>query len=436
MNGSSNIVGVITAIIVVLIIILIALIAVVFLYIYKNKKRQSGEAIAIKNNKISGTTIGKTTSKGLPIESMSKFLDFDEIVDSMIVRKNRQQYVMVIHCKGVNFDLLGRDEKLAVENGFTQFLNTLKFPIQLYIQTKSLNLRNNVEQYKARVEEVKQEIAKIEAQIRKEQASGRLDLVRKLEFEKRRKENILEYGLDITDYVDRLSQNRDVLQQNTYVVVSYYASEFGGEIQNYSKEEIDSIAFSELYTRAQTLIAGLSSAAVTGRVINSEELAELLFVAYNRDESELLNMRKMVEQQYDSLYHTGKDILEKQKELIEEKVNEEAINLAAESITKADKILKFKKDNEKEIKTRAVNYLNQYKDDMIPRLYNETVNQINTANITGEEEKIESVEAIKNTEKQPQKKKKPLTEEQKRILLERKRRKMLEERRKMNESLK
>ena len=122
------------------------------------------------------------------------------------------------------------------------------------------------DKYAAKVEEIHQQIQTLDAQIKKETANGRMEIVRKLQFDKRRKENILEYGLDITNYVARLSQNKDVLQQNTYVVLSYYKSEIGGEVQNYSKEEIDSIAFSELYTRAQTLIRGLSAAGVSGRV--------------------------------------------------------------------------------------------------------------------------------------------------------------------------
>ena len=236
-------------------VVLIIALAAVFAYMWwkdKNKNKRPQDGQTTKSREVSQTKL-----QG--IESMSKFLAFDEIVDSMIVRKNGTQYVMVIQCKGINFDLLGEEEKLAVENGFTQFLNTLRFPVQLYIQTRSLNLKDSIEQYSEKVNEVKDDIVKLDAQIRREKANGRLDLVRRLEFDRRRKLNILEYGMDITKYVARMSQNRNVLQQNTYVVVSYYTAEFGGEIENYSREEINNIAFSELYTRAQTLIRTLSS---------------------------------------------------------------------------------------------------------------------------------------------------------------------------------
>ena len=313
---------------------------------------------------------------------MSKFLAFDEIVDSMIVRKNRTQYVMVVQCKGVNYDLLGEEEKIAIENGFNQFLNTLRFPVQLYIQSRSLNLKDSIDKYEEKVNEVKDEIVKLEAQIKREQANGRMDLVRRLEFDRKRKKNILEYRLDITNYVARLSQNRNVLQQNTYVAVAYYTSEFGGEISNYSKEEVDNIAFSELYTRTQTIIRALAASGVTGRVINSEELAELLYVAYNRDDSELISVKKAIETQYDSLYNTAKDVLDKQKELIEEKLDKEAIDLTSESISKADRILKLRQENKEEIRRRAMAYVERYRGDMTDELFEETKKQVEKADIT------------------------------------------------------
>ena len=44
-------------------------------------------------------------------------------------------------------------EQMAVEEGFIMFLNTLKFPIQLYVQTKSIDLAENVKKYNEKVRE-------------------------------------------------------------------------------------------------------------------------------------------------------------------------------------------------------------------------------------------------------------------------------------------
>lgn len=393
--GNGNFTETLVYITIVILVVFTLALAFVAFYIWRKDAKKNKS-----NNKILESTDEKnSTTKLQGIESMDKFLAFDEIVDSMIVRKNKTQYVMVIHCKGINYDLLGEEEKLAVENGFTQFLNTLRFPVQLYIQTRSLNLRDSVEQYEARINDVKEELLKIEAQIKREKANGRLDLVRRLEFERRKKINILEYGIDITNYVDRMSQNRNVLQQNTYVAVAYYTAEFGGEIDNYSKEEIDNIAFSELYTRAQTLIRALSSSGVTGRVLNSEELAELLYIAYNRDDSELISIKKSVDAQYDSLYNTAKDVMDKQKEIIEEKVEKEAVDLTAKSITRADRLIKLRRENKEEIKRRAMEYVESYKNEMTEELYNETKKQIDKADLTGENKKTKSNIAKKSESK-------------------------------------
>ena len=55
--------------------------------------------------------------------SIIDFMDFDEIRDNMIIRKNRTHYTMVIQCNGVNYDLMSEAEKISVEEGFVQFLN-------------------------------------------------------------------------------------------------------------------------------------------------------------------------------------------------------------------------------------------------------------------------------------------------------------------------
>lgn len=394
--GNSGIETIIYVTIVICVLLVIALIGV-FAYIWWRDKKLANKTGETKT----GSSKEEKTTYMQGVETMSKFLAFDEIIDSMIVRKNGTQYIMVIQCKGINYDLLGEEEKLAVESGFTQFLNTLRFPVQLYIQTRSLNLRDSIDQYEEKVNEIKEDIGKIEVQIKKEKANGRADLVRRLEFEKRRKLNILEYGMDITNYVNKLSHNKNVLQQNTYLVVSYYTAEFGGEISNYSKEEIDNIAFSELYTRAQTLIRALSSSGVSGRVINSEELAELLYIAYNRDDSEMINIKKSVEAEYDSLYNTAKDVMEKQKQMIEDKVEQETIDLVANSILKADKIIKVREEKKAEIKKRAMEYVESYKNEMTEELYNETKKQIEKNSLSEEEKKVKPKQSIA-TKKVPQ----------------------------------
>lgn len=362
-----------------LIVVAIVLIILIVLFIYLSKKKDKPEEndFIIEDKKTPETAslgeFGKFQGV-LSVESMNDFMEFDEIIDNMIVRKDRTQYVMVLQCSGVNYDLMSQAEKIAVEEGFVQFLNTLRFPIQLYVQSRTLNLKDIIAAYKERVDNILEDLKKLDIKINQVKATGNKALLEKLDFEKRRKKSVLEYGQNITEYVERLSSNKNILQQKTYVVLSYYSIELGGNVDNYSKEELNSLCFSELYTRSQNIISSLGNSQVSARILDSEELAELLFVAYNRDDSELMQINKMLDAQYDSLYTTGKDVLEKRQEKLDQEINIAAIDLTTDSILRADRMKqeeeKMKeRDKNQKIKEKALNLLSEYEDQLDPRVY-------------------------------------------------------------------
>lgn len=374
---------------VVLVVIIIALVIAYYFLVYKNKIKQ-------QEREVQKETKQSKDFNGIPRETTDKLLDFEEIKDDMIIRKNRQQYVMVIQCKGINYDLLSEEEKESVESGFVEFLNTIRFPIQLYVQTRSLNLRKTIEGYKEKVgviaDEIKALRKKREELLKMPNTDKELDMI---EFEIRRKENVLEYGQDISNYIGRMSLNQNVLQQKTYVVVSYFKSELGN-VSNYSKDEIINMVFTELYTRAQTLIRSLASAQVSGRILNSEELSELLYIAYNRDEEQIYQLDRALDAQYDALYSTAKDVLEKRKERIDNKIDDMAVDLASDSLLEADSILKNKEQLNNELRERTIAIIEEYKNQLAPDLYNETKKIIEEK--TKQEDEEESSEKENNEE--------------------------------------
>lgn len=362
----------------IIIAIMVGLIGLYFYLMRPKKKKPTKEADIVEETQENTKTtaeqeFGKFTGK-LTRESIFEFMEFDEIVDNMIVRKNGTQYVMILQCNGVNYDLMSEQEKISVEEGFVQFLNTLRFPIQLYVQSRTLNLRDIIDEYKSRVDNLTNEIEKIDAKISQAKSQGNKALREKLEFEKRRKVNILEYGISITDYVEKLSSNKNVLQQKTYVVVTYYSAEIGGGLDKYSKEEIYNMCFSELYTRCQNIASALATSQITSEILDSEQLAELLYVAYNRDEAEFLQLSKALESQYDALYSTGKDVLQKKQEKIDQEINIAAIDMATDSILKADRQKQIEElevaiSKEEKIKQKASEILDSYQNQLDPRVF-------------------------------------------------------------------
>ena len=370
-----------------IVVLLFTIFILVILYIFANKKREVKiESDLIIDKKSPQQNSGPKEEFGkfqgfLTRESIYDFMEFDEVVDNMIVRKNRGQYVMVIQCSGVNYDLMSQPEKIGVEEGFVQFLNTLRFPVQLYVQSRTLNLKDIIQKYRERVNSLSDELRRIEIKINQAKMNGNKALLEKLDFEKRRKKSVLEYGQNITEYVERLSSNKNILQQKTYVVISYYTVEIGGSVDNYSKEELNGICFSELYTRAQNVISALGTSQVNCKILNSEELSELLFIAYNRDEAELFQISKMLDAQYDSLYSTGKDVLQKRQEKLDQEINIAAIDLTTDSILKADKRKKaeeeaIEKDKVQRIKEQALGLLGQYEEQLDPKVYEYATEEI------------------------------------------------------------
>ena len=370
------------------IIAIMALLALIVVFIIIRMRLKENERATEKSSQIIGSSNAKQekrtnliTRDGKEIDSIYRFMEFDSITDNMIIRKNREQFVMVIECKGINYDLLSNDEKSAVELGFIAFLNTIRTPIQLYVQTRKLDMSNLLNSYSKRTQAMLNEITKLDSQIQLTRQKGNEELLNKLIFDRKRKMNIVEYSESIEEYTNKINNSQYMLQQKTYIVVSYYANEIG-DTKKYSDTELNDLVFSELFTRTQTILNALTSSEITGKVLNSEELAELLYVAYNRESSDTYTLRNALDAQYDRLYSTAKDVLETRKQELRKQIETEALKLATNSITKADEQLKEeRKRKAAEIRKKAESIMADYKDDLSKDLYDKTIKEIREANL-------------------------------------------------------
>ena len=69
---------------------------------------------------------------------------------------------------------------------------------------------------------------------------------------------------------------------------------------------------------------------IKGKILDSTQLAELLYVAYNRDESEVFSLRRALNSGYEDLYSTAPDVLDKRMKELDIRIEEEAIKKANE----------------------------------------------------------------------------------------------------------
>lgn len=269
----------------------------------------------------------KKKTEEIQRKDMFKFIEFEKIVDDMILQEKENKYTMVVQCKGINYDLMSEVEQIAVEEGFITFLNTLKSPIQLYVQARAIDLRTSLDIYKERVNDINQKYAEAVDRLRvvTNDIHASDAEVHEATMQKEKYGNMAEYAQDITRYVEKISLNKHMLQRKFYIVLSYYKSEINTTTE-FTKTEIHDICYRELFTRAQSIISGLQSCSVSARVLNSNELAELLYISYNRDDEKLIDIKTALDSGFYRMYSTTKDIQDKKREALEKQIQADAMN--------------------------------------------------------------------------------------------------------------
>ena len=240
---------------IVLIVMLVVLFLLVIIYFIvraktnPKKEKKTKDNLSRANTK---TSTQKSTAISYNKQSIYSFMEFDKIEDNMIVRKNGNKFLMVIECQGVNYDLMSGLEKNSVEQGFIQFLNTLRYPIQIYVQTRTVNLESGIIKYKDRINAIRDRLQKKQMEYARKEAMGYSPVeLNKARLEVTREQNLYEYGVDLVNNTERMSLNKNILRKHYYIIIDYVPEDIN--TSDYGKDEITGMAFSELYTKAQAI---------------------------------------------------------------------------------------------------------------------------------------------------------------------------------------
>ena len=333
--SNDGITSLLSAILIIMVSILFVLIIVYIILRAKTKKAENsnGEEM-LAGTKRQKTIQPKTVNNTYSKQSIFSFMEFDKIEDNMIVREKGKKFLMVVECQGINYDLMSGIEKNSVEQGFLQFLNTLRYPVQIYVQTRTVNLESGIIKYKERINKIKDRLIKKQLEYTRKEALGVSEKeLNDAKLELTREQNLYEYGSDLVSNTERMSLNKNILRKHYYVIIDYMPEDINNG--NYGSEEITSMAFSELYTKAQSIISSLSVCGVNGKILDSKQLAELLYVAYNRDEAEVYELDKALDAGYDDLYSTAPNVLQKRMKELDKKIEEDAQKLVNQKLKEA-----------------------------------------------------------------------------------------------------
>ncbi|HVW23019.1 MAG TPA: hypothetical protein VHB51_00845 [Candidatus Saccharimonadales bacterium] len=203
--------------------------------------------------------------------STQNTLQIAEVRDGVVIM-NDGSYRSVIMVKSINFDLMSGAEQEAVEYSYQGFLNSLYFPVQIFVRSSKVDLKPYIE---------------------------------KLEKIRTEHENMLLAVLmdDYIGYIDYLSQRTNIMDKKFYVVVPFFPvvdvqkaltqskNFFSGLGEIFSKKEQHvtineadlEAAKTELRNRVQAVLAGLQQCGIQGLPLDTQELIELYYDSYNPD---------------------------------------------------------------------------------------------------------------------------------------------------------
>lgn len=190
-----------------------------------------------------------------------QFVPIKTIRDNVVIKKDGEM-VMVILASSINFALKSYDEQRAILLQFQNFLNTLDFSLQIYIQSRKLNIEPYLEV-----------LGKLEGQ--QDNDLMRIQLREYVEF-------IKSFTTDI-----------DVMGKSFFVVVPYSPTKLN--VKNsvskllggggYSTATTSDQQFEEhrlqLEQRVALVVQGLAGVGVRTMTLGKDELVELYYHLYN-----------------------------------------------------------------------------------------------------------------------------------------------------------
>lgn len=215
---------------------------------------------------------GKAAAKPAPHpNSTQNSLQIAEVRDGIVIM-NDGSFRAVIMAKSINFELMSPQEQESVEYSYQGFLNSLFFPIQIFIHSQKVDLQPY--------------IAKLD-KIRTEHDNMLLALLME----------------DYIGYINDLSQQTNIMDKNFYVVIPFFPtidtqkaltksknflSGFGGlfnkKDQHVVINEADlENAKTELRHRVQSVLSGLQQCSIQALPLDTQELIEMYYDAYNPD---------------------------------------------------------------------------------------------------------------------------------------------------------
>lgn len=197
-----------------------------------------------------------------PIPSTQSYLNIATIREGLIVLKNGK-LAQICRCAAINFALKSEQEQNAIIFQYQNFLNSLKFPIQITIQSRHLDLSEYLKDLSSQLDRVSNELLRVQIE-------------------------------DYVDFIKKLISVANIIDKRFYLTIPFSPPaqlpklSFFQKILPSSKPtapRITQIQFrayqQEIRERMEVTKSGLGAIGVTVEPLNTAEIIELLYGLYN-----------------------------------------------------------------------------------------------------------------------------------------------------------
>ena len=184
-----------------------------------------------------------------------KFIEIQDIIDNIVLLEGSNA-CLVIEVQATNFSLLSQEEQDVKVLSYSSLLNSLSFPIQVFIQSKKVDISSYLRQ-------LDDEVTKSQNQLLKNQIKLYID------------------------FVAELIKVNTVLDKKFYIAIPYSGLESGIGIRG---ENFFLMAKSKLSSKAESLHAMIRRMNLTAKTLSREELVKLFHEIYNGDFEQINNI--------------------------------------------------------------------------------------------------------------------------------------------------
>lgn len=195
-------------------------------------------------------------------QATQEFVPIDRVRDGVVILKTGELRALLI-TNSLNLGLKSEDEQMAVITQFQNFLNSLDFPVQFFIESRKLNIKPYMDLLQERSLQVKEDLLKIQ---------------------------IHEY----MGFIKKFTDESNIMTKHFFICIPYLnaAAEtiappsilgIGGAPKG--KEDHFEGSRIQLDQRIATVVQGLSRFGIRAQRLGTEEIVELYYKLFNPAES-------------------------------------------------------------------------------------------------------------------------------------------------------